>query len=153
MNKQMESYNFCEFSIGQYHSNDIFQLSDIKGFEGKTDVYMSMFRFSKDFQDYVNKTKSVSNYPGNISMDFIYFDFDCLESIQKAKGELINFIENVLGQYLVFDEFEQVMGQVADLLVRRPQQIVVERRRMRLVEVRLAKQDLVVARLIDVGVP
>lgn len=110
MNSEQLTYNFVEYAVNTYRSNKVFSIQEIKKseYEGKTDCYLSMFRYPKTFYDHVGITKSVSGYGGLISFDHIYLDFDCAENINQAKQDLEIFIRYGLGIFVDYEDLEKL---------------------------------------------
>jgi len=105
------NYNYLEFIKGGFtHSsgnNDcIVTMQAVKDYEGKTDCFISSFRYSKEFKDYFKQYKSISGYGGKLIFETVLMDFDCKDDIQKAKSELENFIQYGLQEFITFDDVE-----------------------------------------------
>lgn len=105
------NYNYLEYITGGFtHSkgnNDcIVTMQDVKDYEGKTDCFISAFRFPAEFKEYFKQFKTVSGYGGKFTFETILMDFDCTGDIPKAKQELEKFLEYGLQEFLDFEEIE-----------------------------------------------
>lgn len=105
------NYNYLEFITGGFtHSkgdNDfIVTVQDVKNYEGKTDAFISAFRFPAEFKEYFKQCRTISGYGGKFTFETILMDFDCTGDIPKAKHELEIFLQNGLQEFLDFEEIE-----------------------------------------------
>ncbi len=72
-------YKYRDVAIGGVeHRNNIVEIDNIPKLISRSpyECYTTLFRFTQDFKDYVERTKSVGGYLGKAFTDFLPFDID-----------------------------------------------------------------------------
>ena len=79
---------------GVFNRNNPKDISQLNA-EGKQDTYSTYFRFGDDFKDYVLKNSTVKGFKGIYTAEFLPFDIDDEEDLEKAKTQTTYLIERL----------------------------------------------------------
>lgn len=104
-------YCYVDLAVGGVNQrNNPTLLHDVpKAFNDVSDVYVTLHRFPEEFRAYVegNRPKghpSVSGYSGLSWADFLPFDLDCREDLQRARSWAQNLGRTLQGTYGVRED-------------------------------------------------
>lgn len=96
--------NFVEVTNWVSHSNKIVPVNQVSKHVkvGKDVGFRSLFIYTEDFKNYVEKNATTENYDGVHSADFLIFDFDGkVEEFDEVKKETWRFCQMMIHNYEV----------------------------------------------------
>lgn len=100
---QYSEYKYCELVTGNIKNrNSIVLASEIRQIlqqNGSVECYRSHYRFTQDYQDYVKRTGSVSNYDGPGYVDFLWLDIDDRDDLSVALSKAQTLINRLQHSY------------------------------------------------------
>jgi len=73
-------YKYIDTALGNVNKrNNVKEIVNLNGYEGKTDCYRTVFRFASEYLEYFNKNNTVAGFKGKSYADFIPIDIDSEE--------------------------------------------------------------------------
>jgi len=95
--------NFVEVTTWVSHSNKIVPVTEVSKHIKKNGVgFRSLFIYTEDFKNYVEKNNTTENYDGDHFADYLIFDFDGKpEQFDEVRKETWRFCQTLLMNYEV----------------------------------------------------
>lgn len=93
--------NFVEVTNWVSHSNKIVPVNEVNQHIKQGGVgFRSLFVYTEDFKNYVEKNKTTEDYEGLHFADYLIFDFDGkVENFNEVRKETIKFIDTLINAY------------------------------------------------------
>jgi len=66
--------------------------------DDNADWYNSLYIYSDEGNEYFSKNNSISGYPGIVSADYLFFDLDSKDNLEKARLETVELLKNLKKQ-------------------------------------------------------
>lgn len=97
-------FDYAEVCMGAQDRGKTYNMNrlDTKRATGKKDVYVSMFRFTDDIQQYIRENGGLKGYEGMVFSNWLYIDIDN-EDLEVARRMVITTMQNMEAEGIDLD--------------------------------------------------